>query len=253
MTDNPVLEDKKSRNIAVIFAGGIGSRMGYKDGPKQFMNSVEKPIIVYTLERFQSHKEVDDIYISTVSTHIDYMQELVEEFNLDKVRKIVPGGDSAHASIINGIEAVYGDGHPEDAILLIHDGVRPIVSHSMISQSIEDTLATGSSVTCVPAYETVCESGDGVVAGNVLDRDKLYILQAPQCFPLGIAYKINQKAIADGLVGTFVDQANMMNKYDQPVNLTEGMRGNVKITVPGDFDYFNYLVESGKYQQIIES
>lgn len=245
--------DNKHRNIVIIFAGGIGSRMGYKDGPKQFMKAAEKPVIVYTLELFQNHEEIDDIYISTVKTHIDYLEELIEEFNINKVRKIVEGGDTAHASIINSLEAIKADKQDDNSTILIHDGVRPIVSKSMISQNIEDVDMTGTSITCIPAYETVCESGDGVTADNVLDRDKLYILQAPQCFRLGDIYETNQLAIKDNTVGEYVDQANLTNHYGKSVNLTEGIRGNIKITVPNDFEYFNYLVEADKYKPIIEA
>jgi 2-C-methyl-D-erythritol 4-phosphate cytidylyltransferase len=129
--------------------------------------------------------------------------------------------------------------------------VRPLIPKSLVSQNIDDTLATGSSITSIPAFETVCHSHDGVVADSVLDRDKMFTLQAPQCFKLGHISSINKRAISDHKVGSFVDMANMMSHYGESVNLTQGVRGNIKITVPDDFDYFNYLVESGKYERFI--
>lgn len=242
----------KARAIAIIFAGGTGSRMGNKDGPKQFMAASGKPLIVYTLELFQKHAGIDAVYISTVRTQIAHMSQLVQDHGLSKVRKVVPGGDTAHASIICALDAAAADGQPDDAVALIHDGVRPVVPLALISQNIRDTLATGSSITCIPAYETVCRAHDGMAGDEVLDRDNLYILQAPQCFRLGHVRRINQRAIDEGRVGSFVDMANMMNRYGEAVNLTHGIRGNIKITVQHDFDYFEYLVRTGKYPHIID-
>jgi 2-C-methyl-D-erythritol 4-phosphate cytidylyltransferase len=253
MTDADVrpIEHQGASAIAVIFAGGVGSRMGYAKGPKQFMQSVGKPIIIYTLELFQQHEEMDAVYISTVSTHIEHMEKLVQQFDLDKVRKIVPGGTSAHGSIINGLQAAVDDGQPEDSVVLIHDGVRPIVSKSLISRNISETQTAGSSISSIPAFETVCESSDGIVVDTVFNRDNMYILQAPQSFRLGHIYKTNQKAVDDNLVGQFVDQANMMSRYGESINLTLGFRGNVKITIQEDLDWFNYLIETGKYNNLI--
>ncbi|MGH8279067.1 MAG: IspD/TarI family cytidylyltransferase [Gammaproteobacteria bacterium] len=244
-------ETQKPHCIVIIFAGGTGSRMGTRDVPKQFMGIAGKPLLVYTLELFQKHTEVDDIYVATLKTHIEHVNELVSTFGLTKVRKVVLGGDTAHASIICALRAAVEDDQPDDAVALIHDGVRPIVPMTLISRNIRETVATGSSITCIPAYETVCRSEDGALADEVLDRNHMYILQAPQCFRLGHVWRINKRAIADRRVGTFVDMANMMNKYGERVNLTPGIRGNVKITVRQDFEYFGYLVSTAKYTDIV--
>lgn len=244
---------EKAKNIAVIFAGGVGTRMGYKSGPKQFMSAKQKPIIIYTLELFEKHEEIDCIYIATVSTYIDYMHKLVEEYNIKKVVKVISGGNTAHQSIYNILSAAFHDGHHHDSIVLIHDGVRPIVSYQMITDSISHVKMTGNSIACTPAIETICKSKDGVLADEMLDRNEMYILQAPQSFKLGYIYELNKKASEENLTGDFVDQASMAKFFGAELNLLPGIVENIKITTKPDYEYFKYLVESGKYSFIINS
>jgi 2-C-methyl-D-erythritol 4-phosphate cytidylyltransferase len=239
-------------NIAVVFAGGVGSRMRYANGPKQFMEVKDKPILIYTLEIFENHHEIDAIYLVITKSHLSTTKKLVKKFKISKVRATVPGGDSAHASIICGLEAARQDGAKDDDIVLVHDGVRPILDTETINRNIKMTKKHGNAVTSIAAYETPARSIDGVKVDNVLKRSEMYTLQAPQTFRFGNAYRLNQQAIKDGLVGSVVDQAELNRHYGEPIYLIPGLRGNAKITVPLDFTYFEFLVESGKYKQIIK-
>lgn len=242
----------KHKNIAVIFAGGVGSRMGHPDGPKQFAQVKDKPIIVYTLEHFQDHKSIDAIYIACIEGHIPYMKGLVRTYGVDKVRDIVKGGDTAQESIFNGLQAAMNDeNNSGDEAVLIHDGVRPIINNKLIDDNIHSVQEHGNAISSIPAFETVAQSIDeGKTVDRVTARDLMYVLQAPQSFRLETIYETNRQALEDGLMGTFIDQAHMMNHYGNTLHMIDGFRGNVKITVPLDFTYFKFLVESGEFKNV---
>lgn len=242
----------KNKNIVAIFAGGTGSRMGHPDGPKQFLEVNNKPIIVYTLEHFQNHKDIDAIYISCIDGHIPYMKGLVSTYGLSKVKSIVKGGDSAQESIYNSLQAAVEDpDNSGEETVMIHDGVRPIINNRLINDNISSVRKYGSAVSSIHAFETVAQSVDeGKTVDRVTARELMYILQAPQSFKLRNIYEINHQALEDGLMGQFIDQAHMMNHYGQELHMIEGFRGNVKITVPLDFAYFKFLVESGEFKNV---
>jgi 2-C-methyl-D-erythritol 4-phosphate cytidylyltransferase len=240
------------KNIVIIFAGGVGSRMNSPIVPKQFLEVKEKPIIVYTLEHFQEHKDIDAIYIACVERHIPYMKGLVNTHGIDKVRAVVVGGASAQESIFNGLQAAMDDAETtgEEAVL-IHDGVRPIINNKLINDNINSVHERGNAISSIPAFETVAQSIDeGKTVDKVTPRDLMYILQAPQSFRLGEIFDTNRRALEDGLMGKFIDQAHMMNHYGHELHMIEGFRGNVKITVPLDFTYFKFLVESGEFKSV---
>ena len=143
-------------NIGVIFAGGVGSRMNSKKAlPKQFLSMHSKPIIIHTLEHFENHEEIDAIVISCVETWLDYMKELVAKYNITKVKKVVPGGETGQMSIYNGLCAAEQVANGEPSVVLIHDGVRPLINAKLLSDSIASVKENGSAITSVPVKETV--------------------------------------------------------------------------------------------------
>ena len=248
MSDN----GDKTRNVAVIFAGGVGSRMNHPDGPKQFIKVKDKPIIVYTLEHFQDHPSIDAIYISCVEEGIELMQQLVDKYKITKVKTIVKGGSSSQESIYNGISAAVDDtDNDDDTCVLIHDGVRPIINNKLISDNIAAVHRYGSAISSIPAFETVASSLDGgELVESVENRDHMYVLQAPQSFRLHTIHNAHQRSIEEGTMGKFIDQAHMMNHYGHDLHMIEGFRGNVKVTVPLDLAYFTFLVESGEFKNV---
>ena len=133
-------------NIAIIFAGGSGVRMG-AGVPKQFLEINGKPIIVHTLQLFQYHNQIDKIYISVLEEYISYMEDLVEEYRLSKVAKVISGGDTAQDSIYNALKCAQAE-NPDDSIVLLHDGVRPFVSYDVISRNIAGVKENGNAITC---------------------------------------------------------------------------------------------------------
>lgn len=238
-------------NIAIIFAAGIGSRMKYKY-PKQYMPvDDEKPILAYTLERFNANKDINKIILVVKDDHKSIGMEICNRYKINKLWSMVAGGDSAHASIICGLDEAKRLGANDDDIVLLHDGVRPVVDSSTIRASIDSAVAYGSGITSIPAYETVACSDDGNKIDTVTNRSDTYILQAPQTFRFGYIYNLNQRAIADDMVGKVVDQAQLCAHYGDRPHLIAGLRGNVKITVMLDYLNFKNLVKSGYYEEIV--
>ena len=239
--------------IAIIFAGGVGSRMANACMPKQFIEVAGKAVLVHTLEHFQQHSNVRAVYIACLPAYIEHAWRLTRCFGLDKVRAITPGGETAQHSILNAMKCAMADGAPREAAALVHDGVRPIISSDLISRNITTAERHGSAITAIPCYETIAMSLDGAeTVSSVTQRDLMYVLQAPQTFRLGDAYRVNMQSVADGLLGKFVDQAHLMSHYGRELHMVPGFRGNVKLTTDFDLMQFRLLVGSGALTSVTD-
>jgi 2-C-methyl-D-erythritol 4-phosphate cytidylyltransferase len=236
-------------NIAVIFAGGVGSRMNTKDRPKQFLMVHGKPIIVHTIEIFEHHEEINGIIVVCVSDWMDYMEEMKYRFRLDKIGKIVPGGETGQMSIYNGLKAaeeLYGrDGN----IVLIHDGVRPLITEKLISENIACVKKNGSAITCAPAKETVAliDTSNGI--DEIVPRDRSRIAKAPQSFYLKDILEAQEKSIADGNTN-MIDSCTLMRYYGKRLYAVEGSSENIKITTPDDFYTFRAIYDARENEQL---
>ena len=155
-------------NIAVVFAGGTGQRMNSRTKPKQFLELHGKPILVYVLEHFQKHDRIDGIVVVCVEDWLNYFQDLIERFRLTKVAAVVPGGDSGQSSIFNGLSKAE-ELYEKDSIVLIHDGVRPLINEKTITDAISCAEEYGSAITVSQAIETVTvkdETGAAVLSSG---------------------------------------------------------------------------------------
>ena len=238
--------------IAVVFAGGVGSRMRSAQQPKQFLPVQGRPVLVHTLEHFQRHPDVEAVYLSCVETWIGEAWALVERFGLAKVARIVPGGASAQQSIFNAALSASEDGVSEDSIALVHDGVRPLINADLITRNIDSARVHGSAVTAIPCFETIARSVDAAqTVEDVTLRDEMHVLQAPQTFRLGELVRANRWAEDEGLLGTFVDQAQLMQHRGEKLRLVQGLRGNVKLTTDLDLLQFRLLAESGELARVL--
>ncbi|MDR0784157.1 MAG: 2-C-methyl-D-erythritol 4-phosphate cytidylyltransferase [Propionibacteriaceae bacterium] len=239
--------------MALVFAGGVGTRMDRGDDlPKQFIEVGGSPILVHTLRRFQECPDVDLVYLVVPTSWIDHTIKLVTGYRLSKVAAVVRGGDTALESVYNGLERIVADDLPENAIVLVHDGVRPIINNQLICANIDTTRQEGNAITCIPAFETIAlRASTCDVVDSVVNRQSAVVLQAPQTFFLADVFETNLRAHQDGVMSGFVDQADMQSYYGKPLHLVEGFRGNVKITIPDDVRYFSYLIETGAYAQVI--
>ena len=236
-------------NIALIFAGGTGQRMNTKTLPKQFLELHGKPIIIYTLEVFDRMDEIDGIVVVCVDGWHDYLRRMLKKFGIEKVRAIVSGGPTGQDSIRNGIDCI-AERWPEDTVVLIHDGVRPLIDEATIRACIDCVHAHGSAVTVAPAVETVTIAGPqpGTV-GEIIERQRCSMAKAPQCYLLGDLLAVEAKAQADGR-HDFIDTATMMNHYGYPLHTVAGSSMNIKITNPTDFYIFRAIVDALENSQI---
>lgn len=236
-------------NIALVFAGGVGSRMNTKNGiPKQFLEVYGKPIIVYTLEKFQYNKNIDVIVISCIESYIDYCWELVEKYHLTKVKSIVKGGKNGQESIFNGLVEAHKLTE-EKTIVLIHDGVRPIIDDEVINSNIRNVLEYGSSITCSKAKETIAIVNENVIS-DVTDRDKTVIAKAPQCFYLDDIVNVHKKAKENGDDNN-IDSSTLMGKYGyKNQHIFLGSNKNIKITTPEDYYLFKALLDAEENSKV---
>lgn len=236
-----------SKNVAVIFAGGTGQRMNTKTKPKQFLELHGKPILVYTLEEFERHKEIDAIILVVLSEWVQYCEMLKERFQLRKIAAIVSGGASAQESAYNGLlkaQELFGG----DSIVLIHDGVRPLIDSETISKDIACVKEKGNAITVSPAIETITIKGENGEVGQIVERSKCEMAKAPQCFYLKDIIDAHNTAIADQL--SFIDSASMMQHYGHKLYTVVGASENIKITTPSDFYIFRAIVDARENSQI---
>lgn len=242
------LERQSNMNIAIIFAGGTGQRMNSKTKPKQFLELHGKPIIIYTLEHFDQHELIDGIIVVCVSGWIDYCQKLIDKFHIEKVKAIIPGGETGMLSRYEGVKKAAGL-YPNNTICLIHDGVRPLIDHETISKNIESVDRFGSAITVAPAIETIAVGSLGNKVGQIIDRSKCQMAKAPQSFRLGELLKVHQDAINSGMTDC-IDTAYLMQQSGYEVFTVEGSVENIKITTPTDFYTFRALMDIRENSQI---
>ena len=235
-------------NIAVIFAGGSGVRMG-AGIPKQFLEINGKPVIIHTLQIFQYHKEIDKIYISIIESFMDYMKELVEEYHLTKVVAILPGGETAQDSIYNALKKAESE-NPPDSIVLIHDGVRPFVSSTVISENIRGVKEYGNAITCTSCYDTVLLSKDGETVEELPLRKNSFTAQAPQSFRLNDIIAAHEVMRArKERYENMVDACTIIRAEGKEAHMVMGNRGNIKVTTPEDVYMFRALLQYKENEQ----
>lgn len=235
-------------NIAAIFAGGSGVRMHTKSRPKQFLELNGKPVIIYTLELFDNHPQVDAIVVACIDSWIPFLEKMIRKFEITKVVSIVPGGETGQDSIYNALEAAEGIADGKEATVMIHDGVRPLITEQTITDNIKTVEEFGSCITCVPATETfVVSQQDGSL--EIPERANSLIARAPQSFRLSDIMKSHRRAISEGR-HDFIDSCTMMSHYGFQLKTIIGPMENIKITTPTDFFILRAMVEVHENQQI---
>ncbi|OIM20763.1 2-C-methyl-D-erythritol 4-phosphate cytidylyltransferase [Oenococcus oeni] len=236
-------------NIGVIFAGGVGSRMHSKGQPKQFLKVNGKPIIAHTLTIFEKSDDIDAVVISILPSKIELMKQIVEDFHLSKVKKIVPGGETGQLSIYNGLKAAKEVSINDNDIVLIHDGVRPLINGIVIKDNIDCVKKNGSAITTAPAKETFMLVDNDKKVTKVVDRKNSFIAKAPQSFYLKEILELEEDAIERGYTD-IVDSSTLMGMYNKNLSIIEGPYENIKITTPDDFYMFKALINARENEQI---
>lgn len=238
-------------NIAVIFAGGVGRRMHTKDLPKQFLQIYGKPIIIHTLQVFETHKNIDAIVVACVKEWIPYLNGLIEEYNLKKVKSVVPGGEKGQGSIYRGLIAAKAIAY-EEAIVLIHDGVRPFIDHKVIDDNIKSVIEYGTAITTSRVTETILVVDGENLIRTVPNRDNSRIAKAPQSFWLEDILGAHERAALEGK-DDFIDCCTLMQYYGYPLYLVDGPIENIKVTTQEDIFTMRAVLEAREIAKMQEN
>ena len=230
-------------NYAIVFAGGMGTRMRSPDLPKQFIEVSGKPIVVHTILHFQRHPEINGVVVVCLESWIPYMIQLIAKFHLDKVIKVVKGGRTGQESIYNGLCAMIDFASPDD-VVLIHDGVRPIIDADLISRNIKSVIEFGNAISVSSATETLCiiNEEDNSIS-RILNRNQCYLGRAPQSFRFCEIFECHKKAIVNNFKSA-IDSASLLLHYDYRLFYVQCSHFNIKITTPIDLYLFKCYISS---------
>ena len=229
---------------AVIAAGGIGSRMGNPEKPKQYLTIKDKPIIVHTVEKFFLNKSFRKILILCPESWTSHTKGIMKKHlpENDKV-VIIEGGDTRNETIMNAIRYIEEtDGLDDDTIIVTHDAVRPFVSSRIIDENIEMALKYGATDTVVPATDTIVESRNGKVISSIPDRSQLYQGQTPQAFKAKLLKEI-YLSLTDDEKNILTDACKIFSMKGYNVYMVEGEVHNIKITYPYDLRVAKTLLD----------
>ena len=229
---------------AVIFAGGVGRRMGDSARPKQFLELGGRPIIDYTIAHFADHPLMDGIVVVCLEDWIPYLRSFLATRHYRLPIDVIPGGDTGQESIFNGVAHLHAK-HPgnPDAVVLVHDGVRPLIDQRTISACIASVAERGPTATIAPSTETVIVTDDGGMVRDVLARSRCGLARAPQGFALEELYAAHIRARAEGK-DDFIDSVSMMSYYGHAIHTVEGPAENIKVTTPMDYYAFKGYMEA---------
>lgn len=225
-------------NIAVILAGGCGTRTA-QDIPKQFMNVYEKPLIIYTLENFERHPDIDGILVVCLDGWHEILRAYARQYHIDKLKWIVDGGNNGQESTANGIFALK-EICGEDDIVLIHDAIRPFLTKEVISDAIVKCRKYGSGLSAVRCQETIVRTDDGISGSDGIDRQEIMRVQTPQAYSYGKAVRAYEEAKKQGISGE-VYINTLMLRLGEKVYFSLGTEKNIKITTIDDLEMFKAL------------
>ena len=230
--------------FAAILAGGIGSRMGEKDTPKQFLTLGDKPVIVHTIEKFAINSKFDKIIVLSPKNFINYTNDLIKEYFGDNNNIVVlEGGDTRNDTLINSIDYIKDNfSIDDDSIIVTHDSVRPFVTHRIIEDNIKAAKEFGACDTVVPATDTIVESVDSKLIKNIPIRDNYYQGQTPQSFKINkLSELVNSLSESESNILT--DACKIFVLKNEDVYLVDGEITNIKITYPYDLKLANTILK----------
>lgn len=236
-------------NVAIIIAGGVGNRMG-QEIPKQFLNIFDKPVLVYTMEAFQRHPLIDAIEIVCIEGWQAMVQAYANQFDINKLIKIVPGGNSGQESIRNGVYALE-DICKDDDIVVIHDGIRPIVDEAVLSDVIEKCKVYGNAVTSTPCNDQMFIVSDEKSTDKYIKRETIRKVTTPQAYKFATLDSSYHKAFEKeiGIYGSSYTNT-MMSDLGERLYFAKGSEKNIKLTTTDDLEIFKAILMSEKPEWI---
>lgn len=233
--------ENQPRNYAIILAGGVGSRVG-ADRPKQFVEILGKPVLAYTIEAYQNHPEIDGIEVVCVKSHVDYLKEMVNKYNYNKVKWICLGGATFQDSVYNGVQNLEGEINGRD-VVMIHYGAAPFTSAEIISDAIRVCHEKGNAVSATPCFQLMGSNDGNGLSRSWVDRDKYVQIACPQCFKFNYIQQLYEEAIDKNLLSKVEPHTtSLMYLMGRTLHLSYGDQTNIKITTKEDLDLFEGYV-----------
>lgn len=237
-------------NIAMILAGGVGNRFG-STTPKQFVEVLGKPVLVYTIEAFEQHEEIDAILVVCVKPYIEYLWDLKKKYGLDKLKWVTEGGDSFQSSVLNGIKYLEDKIEPDDMVL-IHFGASPFITGDIISDCIRVCLEKGNAISTTDFYllsgkkkDTTSVSDSENYTEEYINRDTVAVMNTPHAFMYGFVADMYKEAISSGIINTVEPHTTtLMYAMGKKIYFALGSQNNIKITKKEDLELFEgYVLE----------
>ncbi len=232
-------------NIACIFAGGKGTRMTIADRPKQFLEIDNKPILCHTIEHFEYSKNIDKIIVVSAVDWIEYTKEIINKYDFKKVACVIAGGDTALNSQYLGLQAAAQLTDDENSIVLVHDGVRPLINQKLIDDCIDAVKKHGNGITTAPAIETITRTDDEGRIIDIIERSSCQMARAPQAFRLYQLLKCHERSVSEG-THNFIDSASMMRYYGMELYTVLGPSDNIKVTTATDYYICKAMLSGGE-------
>lgn len=226
-------------NIALLTAAGKSTRM-HTEIPKQFLHIRNKPIILYTMEVFQRHPQIDAILVVTLETWKDMLWAYAKQYQITKLKWVITGGDSGQQSIKCGLDVLNSECRQDD-IVMIHDGNRPLISNEIISDSLATYKAYNSAVAAIPCVEAIYKSTDGIVSNVTFDRQELFRTQTPHTYSLNKLLWAHQQALEKKIENTTAT-CTLMSLLGEKIYFSKGSEKNLKITTSDDVDILEALL-----------
>ena len=230
-------------NIALIIAGGSGTRMG-QEVPKQFIHIDGCPVIIRTLMCFEKHPDINAIAVVCLKGWESVLESYAQKFNISKLKHIYPGGSTGMESIRHGIYGLRDDGYADDDLVLIHDSVRPLLSQGIISNNIAICKAYGYAITGIKCREAILLSEDGFSSTTSIPRDTLIRTQTPQTFRLGNIIAVHEEALRKGITDSVASCTLIAELGGREMHIVPGSDVNIKITTPEDLDLLKSLLHA---------
>lgn len=225
-------------NVALIMAGGLGQTL-LQDIPKQFLNVLDKPVIIYALEQFQKHPAIDKIVISCLEGWEEMCRAYAKQFGINKLELVVTGGPDGQSSARNGLWEMKKWCAPED-IVIIHDAIRPMVTEEIITDCLSVCKRYGCAAAAVPAQEPVVKSVDGIRGRESFERNEIMRIQTPQAYPYGKLLAIYKEAEEKGIKG-FIHVHTILTRLGRDIYFSRGSDKNLKLLTLEDLDIFKAL------------
>lgn len=231
-------------NYGLILAGGVGQRMRRTGMPKQFLEVFGKPIIIYTLQKFEYCEDIDQVVIACHSSWKDLMTSMLQRYGIKKVKTVISGGKNRQDSIMNGLKFIQANGGSDEDVVVIHDGVRPLIQENILSENVRVARKYGNAMTVRPVIESVViTDNDEADFEDFKKRDDTYSLTAPQSFQLGVLMKAYRDIDQKDTPIPLLDSALVFTYLGNKIHIIKENNNNIKVTTPEDYYILKAMIE----------